>query len=127
MELLRIPGILFLMLFMLANHLEAQEKNIVNVSCSPHNRMMGIDMNDVRWTEGFWADRFRICMDSMVPSMWQILNNPMISHAFRNFEIAAGEKEGCHKGPPFHDGDFYKWFETLKDISINEVIFDNIH
>jgi len=35
-----------------------------------------------------------------------------ISHAFRNFEIAAGMEKGEHLGPAFHDGDFYKMLEA---------------
>ena len=29
-----------------------------------------------------------------------------------NFEIAAGLAEGRHRGPPWNDGDFYKWLEA---------------
>ncbi len=107
------PWIAFLAIILLASQLDAQEKSLVNVSHSPYARLMGIDMDDVQWTKGFWAERFRVCRDSMVPSMWKILNDPERSHAFRNFEIASGTQEGCHLGPPFHDGDFYKWFEAL--------------
>ena len=35
---------------------------------------------------------------------------------FRNFEIAAGDAEGEHWGPPFHDGDMYKWLVFLRMI-----------
>jgi DUF1680 family protein len=90
-----------------------QEKSLVNMSKSPHAVMTGVNMDDVHWTDGFWPEWFRVCRDSMVPSMWRILDDPSISHAFRNFEIAAGTQEGCHAGPPFNDGDFYKWFESL--------------
>ncbi len=107
------PWVVFLALLLIPGQVPAQEKSLVNLSRSPHARMMGVDMDDVRWTQGFWAERFRVCRDSMVPSMWKIMNNPQLSHAFRNFEIAAGEQTGCHMGPPFQDGDFYKWFEAL--------------
>ena len=93
--------------------LAAQEKSLVNVSGSPHALMYGINMNDVSWLDGFWGERFAVCRDSMVPSMWRILDDPEISHAFRNFEIAAGTRKGCHEGPPFQDGDFYKWLESI--------------
>lgn len=39
-----------------------------------------------------------------------------MSHGFRNFEIAAGACEGTHWGPPFHDGDMYKWLEGVASI-----------
>ena len=32
---------------------------------------------------------------------------------FNNFLIASGEIEGEHHGPPFHDGDMYKWLEAV--------------
>lgn len=70
-------------------------------------------MGDVQWTKGFWADRFQVCRDSMVPNMWRIYTDPKISHAYKNFEIAAGLDTGSHKGPSFHDGDFYKTFEAV--------------
>lgn len=63
------------------------------------------------WTGGFWKGRWDTCRDQMVPHMWDILNDPKLSHCWQNFLIAAGEAEGDHSGPPFHDGDFYKWFE----------------
>jgi DUF1680 family protein len=91
----------------------AQDKSLVNMSDSPHALMTGVNMDDVHWTDGFWAERFGVCLDSMVPSMWKLLDDPDVSHAFRNFEIAAGIETGCHAGPPFNDGDFYKWFESL--------------
>ena len=110
----------------------AQDKSLVDMSDSPYAVLQGINMDDVQWTEGFWTERFSICKDSMVPSMWKILDSPEISHAFRNFEIAAGEGEGCHSGPPFHDGDFYKWFESLVAVYIQtgdpelEILMDEI-
>ena len=70
-------------------------------------------MGSVHWTKGFWAERFQVCKDSMVPNMWHIYNDDQISHAFKNFEIAAGLDTGSHKGPSFHDGDYYKTLEAV--------------
>ena len=61
----------------------------------------------------FRSDRFRVCKDTMLISMWNTWNAPEISHGFRNFEVAAGVCQGEHWGPPFHDGDFYKWLEGV--------------
>jgi len=44
--------------------------------------------------------------------MWRLLEDPQISHAFDNFLVAAGMKKGRHRGPKWHDGDFYKWLEA---------------
>jgi DUF1680 family protein len=64
------------------------------------------------WTGGFWKGRWDVCRDNMVPHMWDILSDAQLSHCWQNFLIASGEAEGNHSGPPFHDGDFYKWFEA---------------
>jgi DUF1680 family protein len=73
-------------------------------------------MGDVQWTKGFWAERFAVCKDSMVPNLWRIYNDEKISHAFKNFEIAAGLDTGSHQGPSFHDGDFYKTLEAVASV-----------
>ncbi|MFC0877307.1 glycoside hydrolase family 127 protein [Saccharicrinis sp. FJH2] len=101
------------LLLMLAIQLGAQEKSLVNTSESPYARMAPLDISDVTWTDGFWADRFKVCEESMVPHMMAMYMNDSISHGFANFEIAAGLKKGEHVGPPFHDGDFYKILEGL--------------
>ncbi|WP_183559042.1 aceric acid hydrolase [Mucilaginibacter sp. SP1R1] len=91
----------------------AQTKALVNTSKSTFAQLSSVDMGDVTWTNGFWADRFKVCRDSMIPNLWRIYTDPKISHAYRNFEIAAGLDTGSHEGPPFHDGDFYKLFEAV--------------
>jgi DUF1680 family protein len=48
----------------------------------------------------------------MIPNMWRLLEDPQISHAYDNFQAAAGLKQGRHRGPQWHDGDFYKWLEA---------------
>ncbi len=96
--------------------MRGQNKPLVNTSHSPYAKLYAVDIEDVIWTSGFWAERFAICRDSMIPKMWNIFNNPDISHSYRNFEIAAGKAKGVHQGPPFHDGDFYKWFEGMASV-----------
>jgi len=91
----------------------AQDKGLVNTSQSSFAKLHSADMNAVVWTQGFWADRFKVCQETMVPQLWKTYTDPEISHAYRNFEIAAGLEKGNFKGPSFHDGDFYKTFEAL--------------
>ncbi|RJP32012.1 MAG: glycoside hydrolase family 127 protein [Candidatus Omnitrophota bacterium] len=74
--------------------------------------MQSVDLDDVRWTNGFWADQFDLCHNTMIPNLWRIFSDPKISHAYTNFRIAAGLEEGNHHGPKFNDGDFYKWLEA---------------
>jgi DUF1680 family protein len=96
--------------------LHAQEKALVNNGTSPFAKLRGINMGDVTWTKGFWADRFKVATETMVPNIWKIYNDPAVSHAFKNFEIAAGLDTGAHSGPSFHDGDYYKALEAVASL-----------
>lgn len=87
-------------------------QGITATGSSPFARLRDVGIRDVKWTGGFWGDRFRVCRDSMVPNMWHLLDDAKLSHAFENFRIAAGIDTGSHEGPPFMDGDFYKWLEA---------------
>lgn len=78
-------------------------------------------MGAVRWTGGFWGDRFSVLSTTGIWDMWDTWNTPYEtldgngshgSNGFRNFEVAAGTVQGKHHGPPFHDGDMYKWLEA---------------
>lgn len=112
MKLRRITGIGMLCL-LLCSAAQAQDKSLTNTSKSRFAKLESVNLTDVQWTSGFWADRFRVCEGSMVPHMMAMYLNDSISHGFANFEIAAGLKDGEHIGPPFHDGDFYKMLEAL--------------
>jgi uncharacterized protein len=87
-------------------------KSLVNTSQSKYTKLQAVGFNDVKLNDGFWAERVNTCFNTMIPEMWSIYSDAEVSHALRNFEIAAGVKEGEHKGAPFHDGDFYKLIEA---------------
>ena len=87
-------------------------KGITNTAASPFVKLHSVDIDAVQWTEGFWADKFGWCHRTVIPNMWRLLNDPQISHAFENFRVAAGTEQGRHRGPKWHDGDFYKWLEA---------------
>ncbi len=89
----------------------SQTCGLTNTTQSPYSKMHSVNLQDVVWTKGFWAERFNVCKDTMLLNMWRIFDNPELSHAYRNFEIAAGYEKGEHKDPPFFDGDMYKWLE----------------
>ena len=91
---------------------EGASRGITNTAHSPHARLRSVDIDGVQWTDGFWAEQFRKCHEVMIPNMWRLLEDPEISHAFDNFRVAAGLKQGRHRGPKWHDGDFYKWLEA---------------
>jgi DUF1680 family protein len=66
----------------------------------------------VRWTTGFWADRFATCRDRSLPAMWEIMRGTHYKPFYQHFLIAAGELDGEHHGAQWNDGDFYKFLEA---------------
>ena len=91
----------------------AQGGGLTDMSESKHAVMVNTPIGSVKWTGGFWGERFDVYSGTSLQSMWETWANPDVSHGFRNFEIAAGTCEGEHWGPPFHDGDMYKWLEAV--------------
>lgn len=115
----------------------SQNNGLVNMENSSCATICNTPIGAVKWTNGFWGDIFNVLSNTSIWSMWNTWNTPELSHGFRNFEIAAGDVKGEHIGPPFHDGDMYKWLEaaaavyaitkdkkidTLMDKFINEVL-----
>ncbi|MEO5562710.1 MAG: glycoside hydrolase family 127 protein [Chitinophagaceae bacterium] len=86
---------------------------LVNTSNSSHAKLSGVGLSDVQWTKGFWAERFAVCRDSMVPHLWETYTSKDFCYSFQNFVIAAGLDTGKFRGPSFHDGDFYKTLEAV--------------
>ncbi len=87
------------------------EPGLVDTASSPHAEVRSVGLDEVRWTNGFWADRFDLCQTQMVPSMLRLMDGTNYSQYLRNFEIAAGLAQGRYRGAPFNDGDFYKLIE----------------
>ena len=105
----------------------AAQNGLVNMANSPFAKLSGISLNDVQWTSGFWAERFAVCRDAMVPGLWKTYVSKDSCFSFQNFRIAAGLDTGRFRGPSFHDGDFYKTLEAVaavyavtKDRELNE-------
>ena len=92
--------------------LGASAQGLTDMSHSQYTKIKNVPMGATRWTGGFWGDRFGLLSTTGIWSMWDTWNNPDVSHGFRNFEVAAGTVKGVHHGPPFHDGDMYKWLEA---------------
>ena len=99
----------------------ATAQGLTNMSHSRQAMMQNLPMGATRWTGGFWGERFQMLSTTGIWSMWDTWNTPWEtldangnhgSHGFRNFEVAAGTVKGKHHGPPFHDGDMYKWLEA---------------
>jgi DUF1680 family protein len=92
--------------------LVAGEAGVMDTTASPFAQIRTVGLVEAKWTSGFWADRFELCNTQMLPSMGRLMEGTNYSQFFRNFEIAAGIKEGRSRGAPFNDGDFYKLIEA---------------
>jgi len=79
---------------------------------SPHAPLRPLHAAEARWSSGFWGSVQDRTFTSTVPGIWQSLSDGDVSPGLRNFRIAAGLDAGTHDGPPFMDGDFYKWLEA---------------
>ncbi len=76
------------------------------------DRPQPVGLAEARWTTGFWADRFVTCSTATVPAMGRLMDGAERSHFLHNFRLASGLARGTHRGPPWNDGDFYKWLEA---------------
>ena len=97
----------------------ASSSSLVDTSDSPYCDIYMVDMDDVVWTNGFWAERFEVLRHDMIPYMWELFQDDDASHAWSNFLIAAGMGNGEDNefaGPSFNDGDFLKWFESVVNV-----------
>lgn len=103
--------------FMMCCIATAQESGIINNSTSPHSKLRSIDLDQVRWTGGFWKQKFNLVKDVTIPKMWTYFDDGGNSH-WTNFRLAAGLAEGQWFGRSWHDGDFYKWLEAVAYVYI---------
>lgn len=85
---------------------------LTDTSASPHVAVRSVGLGEVAWTRGFWAGRFAVCRDAMVPTMGRLMSGTEPSQFLHNFKVAAGLVAGRHRGPRWNDGDFYKWIEA---------------
>ena len=104
-------GYISILIFMITNFCVGQ--GLVDNSNSPHAKLQSVGLADVVWMDGFWKEQFDVEVNNTLPHMWKLYHNEDVTHAYRNFEIAAGLMKGKHDGPSFHDGDFYKVFEGM--------------
>ncbi len=91
----------------------AEGAGVVDTSKSEHARLRSVDLDDVRWTAGFWAKKHALCRTAIVPAVHQALLDPKNSEQLVNFRVAAGLEQGPFRGTNWSDGDCYKWLEAV--------------
>lgn len=81
---------------------------------SPYSIMRSPDINDVTWTDGFWAEKWQLLCEHMIPSQRRALHDRTNAAYFPNFTAAANLSEHRqHFGTHWSDGDCYKYLEAL--------------
>ena len=104
--------LLLLILLPLATLARSQPVYVADTSKSPYAVVHAVGVNEVRWTDGFWAERTEVCRERSIPAMWEIMRGTEYKPFLQHFLIAAGQAEGDYHGAAWNDGDFYKWIEA---------------
>ncbi len=89
------------------------DRGITGVSNSPHVKIKNLNIGEVRWTGGFWAEKWEINRSVSIPVVWKALNNPENGASFRNFLRVNGKEEGGAARTNWGDGDVYKYLESV--------------
>ncbi len=94
-----------------------RDYGVIKNQDSPHAKLKSVDLNDVRWTGGFWADQFAKTRDVTLPKLWELASDPEMGHAIQNLKIASGLVEGEFAGTHWQDAWVYKWLESACHIN----------
>ena len=84
---------------------------IVKTGQSPHASMHAVAFDSVRWTKGFWADRYQQTHEVTLRRLWELAADPEAGHVLDNMR-AAGTGEGEYAGTNWQDAWLYKWIEA---------------
>lgn len=81
------------------------------------NKIRPLQLKDVTINGPFWSRYIEQIREKVLPYQWEVLNDRVEdakrSHCIKNFEIAAGRREGEFYGMCFQDSDLYKWLEAV--------------
>jgi hypothetical protein len=113
-------GILAVIMILLSacnsnEEIKTHNKGVIDNSQSPYTKLRSIPMQDTKLTEGFWAKRFDLAANKMLPT----LENTMLGEGTANLnriKEAAGLIQENEHGSPWGDGDNYKWIESMAHV-----------
>ena len=76
-----------------------------------------IPLENVKINDGFWSKYIKLIHNEVIPYQWEAINDRVpdaeLSHAIKNFRIAAGLEKGEFYGFVFQDTDLAKWLEAV--------------
>ena len=80
-------------------------------------KMNPLPLTDIAIDDAFWNRYLALVREEVIPYQWKALNDEIPgaakSHCLKNFEIAAGRRDGEFYGMCFQDSDLYKWLESV--------------
>ena len=80
-------------------------------------RHEAIPLENVKINDGFWSKYIKLIHNEVIPYQWEAINDRVpdaeLSHAIKNFRIAAGLEKGEFYGFVFQDTDLAKWLEAV--------------
>ena len=91
-------------------------RGIVNTANSPHVKLKALDVDEVRWTGGFWAERFDTVRQNTLPVLLSALENPENGAQYSSFLKLAkrgGDNLNLKRLNWWSDGDVYKTVEAM--------------
>jgi len=85
---------------------------LVDTNRSAKAQLRPVPLDAVRWTKGFWAERYDQSRDVTLRKLWDLAADPEAGHVLDNMRIAGGLKEGEFAGTDWQDAWLYKWIES---------------
>ena len=108
---------LLLFLFLLGQFSAyGQTRGITATAKSPYVKLKSVNIDQVRWTRGFWADRFALARNAVIPHVWSVMQLPGNAAYYGNLRSAAGLEKGEFRGAKWSDADVYKWLEAVAHV-----------
>ena len=81
------------------------------------NGIRPLPLKNIAIDDPFWGRVMGLVREKVIPYQWEVLNDRVPgaakSHCIKNFEIAAGRRDGDFYGMVFQDSDLYKWLEAV--------------
>ena len=85
---------------------------LVDTSSSSNAKLRPFSLDAMRWTKGFWSERYSQSRDVTLRKLWDLAADPEAGHVLDNMRIAGGLKEREFAGTNWQDAWLYKWIES---------------
>ncbi|MFB3826773.1 MAG: glycoside hydrolase family 127 protein [Bryobacteraceae bacterium] len=91
--------------------LAAAAAAVAQTAAGPYVKLKALDLNEVRWTGGFWAERFETVRRNALPVILEAIGNPANGAQYASF--VKGPNLDVKRLNWWSDGDVYKTVEAM--------------